>query len=86
MLRPGGSVAVELPGFAVRPGTTYGLSVSVSPPPGQVNRTMLSGQLTVDVAPPTPPTTAPSSDDHVVGPHLGGPAGGPRRRTPTGRG
>jgi hypothetical protein len=68
-LLPAGSAAVTLPAFLVRPGSTYVLSVSVSPPAGQLDRGDLSGALTVQVAPPSPPTTTttttrPASSAH----------------------
>lgn len=56
-LAPGASAAVPLPPLAIAPGNTYGLSVSVRPPPGQSDQSGLAGCYSIRVAPPTPPTT-----------------------------
>jgi len=56
-LAPGASAAIALPLLAVAPGDTYGLSVSVSPPPGQSDQSGLTGCYSIRVAPPTPTTT-----------------------------
>ena len=68
-LLPGGSAAVTLPAFRVRPGTTYVLAVSVSPPAGQLDHSDLGGALTVVVAPPSPPTTTTTTTRPPAPPH-----------------
>ncbi len=56
-LAPNTSAAIALPPLAIAPGDTYGLSVSVSAPPGQSDQTGLTGCYSIRVAPPTPTTT-----------------------------
>lgn len=56
-LVPGASMAVALPALPTAPGDTYGLSVSVSPPPGQADQSGLAGCYSIRIAPATPPTT-----------------------------
>lgn len=57
-LTVGGSAVVSLPPLPVRPGHTYALSVTVSPPTAQSGDTGLSETFTVQVAPSTGTTTA----------------------------
>jgi hypothetical protein len=59
-LQPGSTAAVALPALAVDPGATYGLTVTVAAPAAQSNRSGLSGDYTVQVAPASP-TTTPTS-------------------------
>ena len=56
-VRAGRSVAVSLPTLAVAPGVTYTLTVGVTPPPGQVDRSQTVETFSLRIAPPTPPTT-----------------------------
>jgi hypothetical protein len=50
-LAPGASVAVSLPSLKVRPGTTYGLTVTVNPPAGQTDLSAVSVPATIEIAP-----------------------------------
>jgi hypothetical protein len=54
-LAPGGSVTVVLPALSVRPGVTYGLTVTVNPPPGQSDLSAVSVPATVEIAPELSP-------------------------------
>jgi hypothetical protein len=49
-LAPGASVAVSLPSLKVRPGATYGLTVTVNPPAGQTDLSAVSVPATVEIA------------------------------------
>ncbi len=53
----GGSVAVTFPLLSVTPGDTYTLSVTVTPPAGQADRSGTRASYTLRIALPTPPTT-----------------------------
>jgi hypothetical protein len=50
-LAPGASVAVSLPSLKVRPGVTYGLTVTVNPPAGQTDLSAVSVPATIEIAP-----------------------------------
>jgi len=50
-LAPGASVVVPLRALPVRPGTTYGLTVTISPPPAQTDRSAVSVPATIEISP-----------------------------------
>jgi hypothetical protein len=50
-LGPGESITVSLPGLSVRPGETYGLTVTITPPPGQSDLSAVSVPATVEISP-----------------------------------
>lgn len=67
-LQPGASTAVQLHALAVRPGRTYRLTVSVTPPPDEAPGLPTSQTFTVTVAPsasPPPTTTTTTAPPHA---------------------
>ena len=54
-LAPGASLAVSLPSLKVRPGATYGLTVTVNPPTGQTDLSAVSVPATIEIAPELSP-------------------------------
>jgi hypothetical protein len=59
-LAPGASVSVPMPALPVRPGGTYGLTVTINPPPDQTDLSAVSVPATVEIAPALRPTRSSS--------------------------
>ncbi len=65
-LAPSRGAAVVLPALPVRPGSSYVLTVAVTPPAAQTDLSGLTQAVAVVVSPPTPPTTTTTTTAGVT--------------------